>query len=77
MRDINEISQLLDEAERGLTRLDSRRAELLVQIAELQREKAPSLCVQGVILPPSKFSSVTNQSSQEANRYPCYNISWR
>jgi len=66
MRDANEIGQLLDEAERELTRLDSQKAELLVQIAELQREKASSLHVQGVILPTSKSSSVTNQSSQEA-----------
>ena len=40
MRSLDEINQLLAEAEENLAALHTRQAELLRQIAELQQEKA-------------------------------------
>jgi hypothetical protein len=66
VRNLDEIDRLLAEKEEELAQLDARRAELLTQITNLQQEKAPVLQLQETLLPPTKSSSVTNQSSLEA-----------
>ena len=65
MRSSDEINRLLAEAKGALAALDARRAELLAQISELQRERASSLAA---LEPPlqSQVPPVTNRSSQEA-----------
>ena len=65
MRSLDEINQLLAEAEEKLATLIARQAELLRQIAELQREKASRLTGQETP-PPLGGLPVTNQSPQEA-----------
>ena len=42
-RSLDEISQLLTEAEAELARINARRTELLMQITELQEKKASFL----------------------------------
>ncbi|MBI1878363.1 MAG: DEAD/DEAH box helicase family protein [Chloroflexi bacterium] len=66
MRNLDEINHLLAETEEELARLNTRRAELLTQITQLQQEKALLLPMQETPLPPARLSSVTNQSPQEA-----------
>jgi superfamily II DNA or RNA helicase len=63
---LDELSRLLAETEAELARLDSRRAELLNQITQLQQEKSSLLKGHGPPQPPDNFSLVTNQSPQEA-----------
>ena len=65
MRGLDEINRLLAETEEELAKLNARRTELLAQVSELQREKAPFLPVQETPLQP-RLPPVTNQSSQEA-----------
>ena len=64
VRNLDEINQLLAEAEEALAKLNSRRTELLKQITELKQEKA----LHEQTTPPQSaaLSSITNQSSQEA-----------
>ncbi|MCL4301035.1 MAG: DEAD/DEAH box helicase [Anaerolineae bacterium] len=66
MRNLDEISRLLAEAEEELARLNTRRTELLRQITGLQQEKSLLLPVQETPLSFDDLSSVTNQSPQEA-----------
>jgi hypothetical protein len=65
VRSLDEINRRLAETEEELAKLNARRAELLAQVSELQREKASFLPVQETPLQP-KLPPVTNQSSQEA-----------
>jgi hypothetical protein len=66
MRSLDEINRLLAEAEENLATLNAHQAELLRQIAELQREKASLLPTPETPLPPGGSLLVTNQSPQEA-----------
>ena len=66
MRNLDETNRLLAEAERELAGLTARRSELLVQITELQKEKAAFLQVPEPPLPSAALPAVTNQSLQEA-----------
>jgi superfamily II DNA or RNA helicase len=66
MRSLDEINQLLAEAEEDLATLNARQAELLRQIAELQQEKASLLHGPETPLPPGGSPPATHQSSQEA-----------
>jgi superfamily II DNA or RNA helicase len=62
---LDEVNRLLTETERELGKLNTRRDELLGQLAELQREKASLL--HGHQVPPQpKLPPLTNQSSPEA-----------
>ena len=66
VRNLDEINQLLAEIEDELTRVNTRRAELLRQINELQQEKAALLSLGVAPLQTNQPSIVTEQSSQEA-----------
>jgi hypothetical protein len=65
VRNLDEVNRLLAEKEEALATLNARRAELLLQIKELRREKASSLYRQETLLQP-ELPSVTNQSAPEA-----------
>ena len=65
MKNSDAINRLLAEMEGELAGLDARKAELLMQIAELRQEKALSLPAQEPLQQSSGSLSVTNQSSQE------------
>jgi superfamily II DNA or RNA helicase len=66
VRNLDEIDRLLEETERELAKLNTRRAELLGQITALQQEKAALLQMPEAPLQLASLPSVTNQSSQEA-----------
>ncbi len=66
VRSVDEIDRLAAEAEGELARLDIRRAELLSQIAALQREKAAFLQRSEATWQSASVPLVTNQSPQEA-----------
>jgi hypothetical protein len=66
MKNLDEINRLLAELEVELTKLNTRRAQLLIQIKELQQEKASSQQVLENQPASIKLPLVTNQSSQEA-----------
>lgn len=64
MSNLDEINQLLKEKEAELATLNARRAELLAQITNLQRDKS-LINGQGTLLQSATLPSVTNQSAQE------------
>lgn len=64
MKSLDQINQLLAQAEEDLARLNARRTELLRQIAELRQEKALSH-VEATAQEPTRSSSTTNESPQE------------
>lgn len=66
MRNLDEINRLLAATEEEFAKLNARRTELLLQITELQQEKAAFFHVRETPLQPGGLPSVTNQSSQEA-----------
>lgn len=66
MRALNEIDPLLAELEAELHRLDARRSELLVLIAELQRERSALLVAQQSREQPVGSAPVANHSPQDA-----------
>jgi hypothetical protein len=66
VRNLDEINRLLTATEEEFAKLNARRTELLMQITELQQEKASFFHVRETPLQPSGLPSVTNQSSQEA-----------
>jgi hypothetical protein len=66
VRNPDEIDRLLEETEGELTRLNTRRAELLGKITALRQEKAALLQMPEAPLQLASLPSVTNQSSQEA-----------
>ena len=66
VRSMDETNRLLAETEAELAGLNTRRAELLKKVTELQQEKALFLQVQQTLLQPGKRQSATNQSFQEA-----------
>ena len=68
MGNLDEVNRLLAEKEEALATLNARRAELLLQIRELRREKASSFYRQETLLQP-ELPSVTNQSAPEAKIY--------
>lgn len=65
-RSLDEINQLLADAEESLATLTARQAELRRQIAELQQEKASLLDGKEKPLLAAEPSLVTNLSPQEA-----------
>jgi superfamily II DNA or RNA helicase len=65
MRSVDEIDRLLEETEGELAKLNTRRAELLSQIAALQQEKAAFLQTSETPLQLANVPLVTNQSPQE------------
>lgn len=65
MRNLDEINRLLKEKEEELAGLNARKAELLVQITNLQRERS-LLDGQGSLLQSATVPPVTNQSAQDA-----------
>ena len=60
MKSLDEINQLLGEAEASLATLNARQAELLGQIAGLRQEKASMLPLQDIPLLPSGPLRVTS-----------------
>jgi hypothetical protein len=66
MKNLDEINRLLVELEGELTKLNTRQSELLIQIKNLQQEKASFLQVLENRPESIKLPLVTNQSSQEA-----------
>ncbi|MGB8648478.1 MAG: DEAD/DEAH box helicase family protein [Anaerolineae bacterium] len=65
MENPDEISHLLAKAEEELAELDAHRSELLLRIAELQKEKASLLQKREPVLQSAVSPTITNQSSQE------------
>ena len=66
MRSLDEINQLLAEAEGKLATLKTHQAELLRQIVELQQERSFFPHIEETSLPPGRSPSATNESSQAA-----------
>lgn len=66
VKNLDEFSRSLAEAEAELAALDACRADLLARITELQQEKAALLPTPEMPLQSDRLPSVTNQSSQES-----------